>query len=63
MTTQQHWVIVATVSPAARLREIEPLHLGQIREHLPVARLRVGFLELDAADAEAVRALAHDRSA
>lgn len=42
---------------AARLREVEPLPLERIREHVPVARLRFGFLELPAADAEAIRAL------
>ena len=40
---------------AARLREIEPLPLEEIREHLPVSRLRFGFLELDAVNAEAIR--------
>jgi len=39
---------------AARLREIEPLPLEEIREHLPVSRLRFGFLELDAVNAEAI---------
>lgn len=34
---------------AATLREIEPLPLAGIREHLPVSRLRFGFFELDAA--------------
>lgn len=42
---------------SARLREIEPLPLAEIRDHLPVSRLRFGFFELDAADAEAIRAL------
>jgi hypothetical protein len=41
---------------AARLREVDPLPLAQIREHLPTARLRFGFFELPAADAEAIRA-------
>ena len=39
---------------AASLREIEPLPLEEIREHLPVSRLRFGFLKLDAVNAEAV---------
>ena len=42
---------------AASLREIEPLPLDEIREHLPVSRIRFGFFELDAADAEAIWAL------
>ena len=42
---------------AATLREIEPLPLAAVREHLPVSRLRFGFFELDAVDAEAIRAL------
>lgn len=32
---------------AARLREMDPLPLTQIREHLPASRIRFGFLELD----------------
>lgn len=47
---------------AARLHEIEPLPLAQVREHLPVSRLRFGFFELAAADAEAIRACVTDRS-
>jgi hypothetical protein len=47
---------------AASLREIEPLPLALIREHLPVARLRFGFLELPEADALAVWALVADRT-
>jgi hypothetical protein len=43
---------------AAKLREIEPLPLEQIRPHLPVSRLRLGFFELDTADANAILALA-----
>lgn len=39
---------------AARLREIEPLPLTAIREHLPTARLRFGFFELETAAAEAI---------
>jgi len=39
---------------AASLREVEPLPLEEIREHLPVSRLRFGFFELDEANAEAI---------
>ena len=42
---------------AATLREIEPLPLAQLREHLPVSRIRFGFFELDATDADAICAL------
>lgn len=42
---------------AATLREIEPLPLAAVREHLPTNRLRFGFFELDAVDAAAIRAL------
>lgn len=42
---------------AAELREIEPLPLGVVREHLPVARLRFGFFELDPAGAAAIWSL------
>lgn len=38
----------------ADLREIDPLPLEAVREHLPVARLRFGFFELDTPHAEAV---------
>jgi hypothetical protein len=47
---------------AAALREIEPLPLDQIRDHLPVTRLRFGFFELDAVDAEAIWALVEHRN-
>lgn len=50
-------LIVGGFRRAARLREIEPLPLGRIRQHLPVSRIRFGFFELEAADAEAIRAL------
>jgi hypothetical protein len=46
---------------AASLREIEPLPLEEIREHLPVSRIRFGFFELEAADAEAIWTLATQR--
>ena len=39
---------------AARLREIEPIPLERVRDHLPVAKIRFGFFELDADDAEAI---------
>lgn len=46
---------------AVSLREIEPLPLEVIREHLPVSRLRFGFFELAKADAEAIWALVANR--
>src|SRR3954452_9229044 len=42
---------------AASLREIEPPPLEEIREHLPASRIRFGFFELDATDADAICAL------
>lgn len=51
-------VIAGGFRRAARLREIDPLPLDAIREHLPVSRIRFGFFELDAAAAEAISALA-----
>ena len=42
---------------AAALREVTPLPLAAVRDHLPVTRLRFGFLELDPDDAAAVWAL------
>ena len=50
-------VIAGGFRRAARLREIEPLPLEQIRGHLPVSRIRFGFFELDTADADAIWAL------
>ncbi len=50
-------VIAGGFRRAASLREIEPLPLADIREHLPVSRLRFGCFELDAEDAEAIWAL------
>ncbi len=38
----------------ADLRVIEPLPLEEVRDHLPVARIRFGFFELDGADADAI---------
>lgn len=46
---------------AAVLREIEPLPLAAVREHLPTARLRFGFFELPAADAESIAELIRAR--
>ena len=43
---------------AADLREVQPVALADIRDHLPSSRIRFGFFEIDAADAEAIRALA-----
>ena len=39
---------------AARLREITPLPLDEISEHLPVSRIRFGFFDLDAEQARAI---------
>ena len=40
---------------AAELREVTPVPLADIREHLPTSRIRFGCFEIDAADAEAIR--------
>ena len=48
---------------AATLREIEPLPLDAIREQLPTARLRFGFFEPPAPDAEAISGLISARDA
>ena len=48
---------------AASLHEIEPLPLEDIRDHLPVSRIRFGFFELDAADASAIWTLVAHRVA
>jgi len=55
-------VIVGGFRRAASLREIEPLALGLVSDHLPVARIRFGSFELDAADAEAILALVTELS-
>ena len=47
---------------AATLREIEPLPLEQIRDHLPVSRIRFGFFELDPVDAEVIWSLVEHQS-
>jgi len=55
-------VIVGGFRRAASLREIEPLALGRVSDHLSVARIRFGSFELDAADAEAILALVTELS-
>lgn len=50
-------VIAGGFRRAARLREIEPLPLEEIREHLPVSRIRFGFFELGPVEAQAIWAL------
>ncbi len=55
-------VIAGGYRRAASLREIEPLPLAELRDHLPVSRLRFGFFELDAADAAAIWALVNRHS-
>jgi hypothetical protein len=42
---------------AARLREIRPLPLEEVREHLPVSRIRFGFFELDPTAADRILSL------
>jgi hypothetical protein len=54
-------VIAGGFRRAARLREIAPLPLEEIREHLPVARLRFGFIELEPAHALAIATMVADR--
>ena len=51
-------VIAGGFRRAADLREVQPVALADIRDHLPTSRIRFGFFEIDAADAEAIRALA-----
>ena len=51
-------VIAGGFRRAADLREVEPVPMQDIRDHLPTSRIRFGFFEIDAADAEAIRALA-----
>ena len=55
-------MIVGGFRRAATLREIEPLPLEKIREHLPVSRLRFGFFELDRPDAAAIWELVDERT-
>ncbi len=40
---------------AADLREVEPVPLADIRDHLPASRIRFGCFEIDAVDAAAIR--------
>ena len=51
-------VIAGGFRRAADLREVEPVPMADLRDHLPASRIRFGFFEIDAADAEAIRALA-----
>lgn len=46
---------------AASLREVEPLPLAEIRDHLPTSRLRFGLFALEPDAAEAVWALVDER--
>ena len=58
---EQSQVLAGGFWRKARLREIEPLSLTEIREHLPVSRIRFGFFELDTAHAEAIWNLVEHR--
>ena len=51
-------VIAGGFRRAADLREVEPVPIADVRDHLPASRIRFGFFEIDAADAEAIRTLA-----
>ena len=42
---------------AATLREIEPIPLADVRDHLPTSKIRFGFFELPPDDADAIWAL------
>ena len=42
---------------AATLREIEPIPLAQVRDHLPTSKIRFGFFELPPDDADAIWSL------
>jgi hypothetical protein len=48
-------VIAGGYRRAAALREVEPVPLADIRDHLPASRIRFGCFEIDATDAEAIR--------
>ena len=50
-------VIEGGFNRAATLREIDPIPLERIRDHLPTSKIRFGFFELPADDAEAIWAL------
>jgi hypothetical protein len=39
---------------AAELREVEPIPLAEVKDHLPTSRIRFGFFELPAEDADAI---------
>lgn len=56
-------VIAGGYRRAASLREINPLPLEEVREHLPVSRIRFGFFELDPPDAQAIWALVNTHDA
>jgi len=56
-------VIAGGFRREASLHEIEPLPLEEVREHLPVSRIRFGFFERDPPDAEAIWALVDNRRA
>ncbi len=45
----------------ADLREIDPIPLEQVRDHLPTNKIRFGFFELPADDADAVWARVAER--
>lgn len=47
-------VITGGFRRAARLREITPLPLEKIREHVPASRIRFGFFELNPDQAHAI---------
>lgn len=47
-------VIEGGFNRAARLREIEPIPLARVRDHLPTSRIRFGFFELPTEDAHAI---------
>ena len=47
-------VIAGGFARRATLREIEPLSLDRVRDHLPTAKLRFGCFELAPADAAAI---------
>lgn len=46
----------------ADLREIEPIPLAEVRDHLPTGRIRFGFFELPAGAAAAVWAVVEAQS-
>jgi hypothetical protein len=55
-------VIAGGFRRAASLREVEPVPLADIRDQLPVSRIRFGSFEIDAADAEAILGRVVERS-